>query len=336
MLLMEKKLVKVAVVGCGHLGKLHAEKYSKIPSVVLSAVCDLDESKGKELAGLYGSTFAGDYRELLSSGLDAVSIASDTTSHYEIAKFFLTHGVDVLVEKPICVTKSEGDELVSIARKKNKILQVGHVERFNPVIEAVKKHIHMPWFFEIKRIAPFKPRGIDVDVILDVMIHDVDLLLDLVKKPIVSIYAVGMPVFTRTIDVANARIEFEEGTVANVTASRAAHTAERSMRIFQPDNYVKMDFLKRTLRISKKTDCDEGLSEKPLLEDEELNIEPRDALLDEISEFVQCVRDRVLPRVTGEDGVRAIEVATHIKESIRTFASRAQNVPRQFLEGLIE
>lgn len=333
---IKNKTINTAVVGCGHLGRFHAEKYSKIENASLIIVCDTLEEKALELSNTYSCKYSLDYRDLVEHNIQAVSIASDTGSHFEVAKFFLANGIDVLIEKPITVSEDQARELIDLAKKKNCILQVGHVERFNPAIVKAKSYIDNPWFFEVKRIAPFKPRGTDVDVVLDLMIHDVDLLLYFVNRSIISIQAVGMPVLTKSIDVANARIEFEGGAVANITASRAAFKTERTFRIFQSNCYISLDLNQRSLKVSRLSDKEKGNFESPipLISSEEFQINSEDALLSEIQSFVNCVENRTQPLVSGLDGLNALHIAYSIKNSIKDSVMKIKNMPESFVNAI--
>ncbi len=325
---MKDSKIKAAVVGCGHLGSYHAEKYAGLDNVELLAVCDLDISKSKKIAKKYSSTFYDDYEKLKDLGLDCVSIASDTKSHFAASKFFLENGVDVLVEKPITTTLDEAEILVDLSDKNKRILQVGHVERFNPAIVRMKDFLSNPWFFEIRRIAPFKGRGADVDVILDLMIHDIDLLLYFVDRPIVQIEAVGIPVLTGAIDIANVRIEFEGGVIANINTSRAAFTSERSFRVFQPNSYLSLDLDAKKIKISTKGEG-KSIFGVPNINQKEEKLNPRDALRDQIESFVNCVRSRTKPVVSGQDGLNAIKLVDKIRDAMQLSAQKFGQVPEE-------
>ena len=303
--------IKSAVIGVGYLGKFHAEKFKKSERSELVAVVDRDLDRAKLIASDLGVQALNDYRALPGLGVQCASIASDTTSHFEIASFLLQAGVDVLVEKPMTVTTDEARELIRLAKQHSRILQVGHLERFNPAFRAVKRALNNPRFFEVRRIAQFTGRAFDVDVVRDLMIHDIDLISHLVGKPITHIDAQGVPVITNSVDIANARLTFEGGAVANVTASRAALKSERSFRIFQPQLYVSMDFGAKKIKMSKIAPP-ETAGGFPKIDASELQVEERDALRDEIEAFLTCVADRSEPEVTGVDGMRALELAEQI------------------------
>jgi len=233
--------IKCAVIGVGYLGKFHAQKYASLPNVELVAVCDTDPDVCATIAAEYNIESINNHQQLLDR-VEAVSIAVPTQQHYDIAKAFLNKGVHVLIEKPITHTVAQAEELVTIANKNELILQVGHLERFNPARLALEEYLDKPCFIESQRIAPFNLRGTDVNVILDLMIHDIDIIQSIVKSPIEHIDAHGTPILSKTIDIANVRIAFASGCVANVTASRISFKTERKTRIFQTDSYISMDF----------------------------------------------------------------------------------------------
>ncbi|HMO18810.1 MAG TPA: Gfo/Idh/MocA family oxidoreductase [Oligoflexia bacterium] len=318
--------MNAAVIGAGYLGSFHAEKYSKLPQVDLVAVCDLDVQKAGKLSKKLKTESVSDFRLLPDLGVNCATVASDTRTHYEISKFLLDAGIDVLVEKPMTTTINEARELIEIARQNNRILQVGHLERFNPALAKLKEQLHCPWFFEVRRIAPFKGRGADVDVVLDLMIHDIDLLLYLSGRRIIKVEAMGIPVLTGSIDIANARLEFEGGAVANVSASRAAFQSERTIRVFQPDRYISLDLEKKRIKVATRG---EGLTLLgfPQIDQQEEYIDERDALQDQVSSFVEAARNRTKPLVSGEDGLRALELVERIKESMRESALRFTEAP---------
>lgn len=240
--------IKTAVVGVGYLGNFHAEKYHASREADLVAVVDANESRAKEIAKKLRTKALTDYRALPQLGVQAVSVVSNTSSHHEISAYLLDHGIDVLVEKPMTVTVAQAQDLIGRAAATGRILQVGHLERFNPAYRAMQDVLTRPLFFEARRIAPFPARGTDVDVVLDLMIHDIDIIAHLVGRPIRHIEAIGVSVLTQTPDIANARLTFEGGAVANVTASRAALKSERSLRIFQPNVYISLDYGNKNLK----------------------------------------------------------------------------------------
>ena len=306
------KTLRTAVIGVGYLGRFHAQKYKELADSTLVGVVDSFAANAHKVASELGVLGMTDYHELFGQ-VDAVSIVVPTPLHFEIAEAFLEQGVHVLVEKPITETIEQAQRLIDLAKTKQCVLQVGHLERFNPAIQAAAQMIGTPRFIESHRLAPFKQRGTDVSVVLDLMIHDIDLIQELVKKPIVSIDAVGTQVFSQDIDIANARIRFEGGCVANTTASRVSLKQERKMRIFQDDAYLSVDLQQKVLSmVGKKQD---GPVESPSqVEITEQSFEQGDALLAEISSFLNAVREGTAPVVTGEDGLRALSTAIQISQ----------------------
>jgi predicted dehydrogenase len=302
--------LKCAVVGVGYLGKFHAEKYAALPDCELVAVVDTDLATAQAIAEKTACQALTDYRELLGR-VDAVSIVVPTSLHHQVAKDFLTGGAHVLVEKPITVTVAEADELVRIGEEKRRTLMVGHLERFNAALLALDLTEDKPIFIESHRLAPFKPRANDVSVVLDLMIHDIDIILDLVDCEVDRIDAKGVPVLTGDIDIANARISFKNGSVANVTASRVSQKVERKMRMFMPKAYISVDFQNRVLTRHRKGEG-EMFPGIPEIVSEESVFEGGDALLEEIKHFVACIRNRREPLVSGHAGRRALATATEI------------------------
>ncbi len=304
------KKIRTAVVGVGYLGKYHAEKYSFLPNSELVAVCDVDQSQCQEIAAIHSVEAIFDYRKLIGK-IDAVSIVVPTVLHYSVAKFFLDNHIHVLLEKPITSTVAEAEKLIAIATKNNLILQIGHLERFNSALHAVKHILKGPRFIESYRLAPFRPRGTDVNVVLDLMIHDIDIIQDMVGAPIKHIAANGATVLSNHTDIANARIEFTNGCVANVTASRVSAKITRKLRIFQHDAYIVLDLQNKTLDINHK-----GISDMfpgvPEIVREEQSFEPGDALRDEINSFLDCIAQGKPPLVSGEDGKKALATAIEI------------------------
>jgi predicted dehydrogenase len=305
--------VRCAVVGVGYLGRFHAQKYKAIEDAVLVGVCDASFERAQTVATELSVPAFADYHELKGK-VDAVTIASTTRTHYEISKFFLENGVHVNVEKPMTVTLEEADELVRIAKTKNLKLQVGHVERFNPALQSAREKLGVPLFIECHRLAAFKPRGVDVDVVLDLMIHDLDVILSLVKSPVKSVSAVGAPVLTKLVDIANARIEFESGTVANVTASRVSQTATRKFRVFQHDQYLSIDFGSGELNLTTKKG--EWKDDSIPLEFDSWSLEKGDALLAETKAFINSIKTGAPVVVGGEDGLVAMRVAMQVQKEI--------------------
>ncbi|MDP2901826.1 MAG: Gfo/Idh/MocA family oxidoreductase [Methylovulum sp.] len=304
------KKLKCAVIGTGYLGKFHAQKYAALPDCGLVAVVDINEAAALSVAKTHGAIALTDYHELLNGAVDAVSIVVPTTLHYQIAKDFLNAGVHVLVEKPITVSVAQADELIAIAKDKNLVLQVGHLERFNPAVLGLDRD-EKPLFIESHRLSPFNPRANDVSVVLDLMIHDIDIILALVDSEVERIDASGTAVLTPGTDIANARLQFKNGCVANVTASRISMKLERKMRLFRPSSYVSVDFQNRVLT-KHRTGTKEMFPGIPEIETEESVFESGDALLEEIKDFAGCIQTGTKPLVSGEAGRRALETAIRI------------------------
>ena len=305
-------VLRAAVVGAGYLGRFHAQKYAALPGVELVGVVDPDAAARERVAEEVGAPGHADYHDLLGR-VDAVSIVTPTPLHHRVSRDFLEAGAHVLVEKPITATLEEARDLVETAARLGKVLQVGHLERFNPAIVAVEGLLDRPRFVESNRLAPFKPRGTDVSVVLDLMIHDIDLILNIVGSPVASIDAVGASVFTDEIDIANARIRFENGCVADATASRISMKGERKLRVFQADAYLSIDLQQKVLsQVRKQPGPASG--DMPRVDISEQNFDPGDALRDEIVSFLDCIRMGRRPVVSGEDGLRALETATRIGE----------------------
>jgi len=309
------KKVRAAVVGVGYLGKFHAEKYAKMENVELVGVVDSDKTQAEQIAGKVGTSAFNDYRELFGR-VDAVSISVPTPLHYEIGKAFLAHDIDVLVEKPITTTVEEADELIEIADKRNLVLQVGQLERFNPAVTAVKNIVDHPIFIESNRLAIYNERGTDVSVVLDLMIHDIDIISNFVRSGIKYSHAMGASVVSDNIDIANARIEFENGAVANVTASRISNKNERKIRLFQKDGYLSVDFANRSIIHVRPGQADNNCP-IPGMHLEEKCFTDGDALEDEIRSFVHAVEQRDPPEVSGRMGRDALKIALSITQQIQ-------------------
>jgi predicted dehydrogenase len=305
--------VRAAVIGVGYLGTLHAEKYASLEGVELVAVVDLDRVKAETLATRLGTRVEPEVQGLVGR-VDCVTIATPTPVHFDAARFFLESGIDVLVEKPITATSAEGRALVDLAAARGRILQVGHLERFNPAVRAMLGVIDRPRFIECDRLAPFGERGTDVDVVRDLMIHDLDVILSCVPGDVERIEAVGIPVLSSNVDIANARLRFAGGCIANVTASRVALKRERKIRLFQTDTYVSVDYMERRVRVCRRRDVD-GRAEITV-EQQEFN--EADALRDEVESFVASVRSRNAPVVDGRSGLRALELAERINGCMET------------------
>lgn len=309
--------LRTAVIGVGYLGNFHALKYANLPGSRLIGVVDIDSDRAARVAASCKCQPYNDYRCLIGQ-VDAVSVVVPTRSHYKVARDFLSNGIHVLIEKPITTTIEQADELIALADARGLVLQVGHLERFNPVMLAAEEVLHEPLFVESVRIAPFKPRGTDVNVVLDLMIHDIEIIQHLVRSPVVRIDAIGAPVFTGEEDIANARIAFENGCVANVTASRISLKSERRMRIFQRETYLNLDFQNKKVLVAKKGDG-ELMPGTPNVFVEKQVLEEADPLMAEISSFLEVVRSGNKPRVSGRDGRLALETALKINASLTRF-----------------
>jgi predicted dehydrogenase len=311
-MMMDSGKIPVAVVGVGYLGKFHAEKYAAAAGAELVAVVDIDEQRACEVADKLGTQALTSYQTLFGR-VRCVSIAAPTLQHYTIAREFLEQGIDVLVEKPLTAGPEQARQLVQLAESKGAILQVGHLERFNPAIRRLESVIKEPKFVECHRLAPFVERGTDVDVILDLMIHDIDVIASLVRSPVERVEAVGVPVLTDKPDIANARITFSSGCIANVTSSRVSLKRERKVRFFQPDAYISIDYDQHRAQIFYKPPPGATWLD---IRGENIEIKEADALADEIYSFLECVRTRSLPLVSGADGLRALEIAAMIRSQL--------------------
>jgi predicted dehydrogenase len=313
--------IKAAVIGVGYLGRFHAQKYAALPGCELVAVVD-GRADGRDAVGAeVGAKPVADYRELLGK-VDAISVVTPTPAHFEIADAFLAAGAHVLVEKPITETPEQAKSLIASAAKAKRILQVGHLERFNAAVLAAEPHLNAPRFMECVRLAPYKERGTDVNVVLDLMIHDIDLVQSLAGSELVSIDAIGTPVFSGEIDIANARLRFANGCVANTTASRVSMKTERKLRIFEDAAYISLDLQQKILTLIRKRDGVPQPGQLPV-NIEEANLEQGDALKSEIESFLDCIRNNKRPVVSGEDGLRALETAIRITEQVHANLGRA-------------
>jgi predicted dehydrogenase len=302
------KKVNVAVIGTGHLGRLHALYFANSRDVNLVGVCDIHRERAEAVSRESGANACCNHRDLLDK-VEAVTIAVPTTSHHRIARDFLKAGVHTLVEKPMTSTLREADELIRLAGKKKLILQVGHVERFNPAIQSLYKLANNPQFIECHRLGPFKGRGIEVGVVLDLMIHDLDIVLGLVNSRLKRVDAVGVMVITRHEDIANARLTFENGTVCNLTASRLTQEAMRKIRVFQPDAYISIDYLKKAGSVYRKVKKEIVAEQLKFIDSHPLNLE--------LASFIDCVRHGRRPLVSGKEGREALNVALEIVKKFR-------------------
>lgn len=327
--------IRVAVVGVGHLGKEHARIFAGIPGVELVGIADPHADQVQAVAAKHGTHSFGDFRELLDKA-DAVSIAAPTIHHARIAREFLQRGVHLMVEKPLTPTVAEADALVEMAQQRRVVFQVGHIERFNPAFEELQKRPLQPKFIRAQRVGPFTGRSTDIGVVLDLMIHDLDLLRTLVKSPVASVEALGFTVFGGHEDVANARLRFENGCIAEVLASRASPAVARTMQIWGPEGFADVDFGKRQMNLVQPTEQvrRHGLDPSKLdpaaraklrdelfvkyLESTTVDGQAKDQLTAELTHFVDCIRTGGTPRVTGADARDTIAVAQRILHAIRT------------------
>lgn len=300
--------IPVAVVGAGNFGRQHARVYADLPEANLLAVVDPDMARARRVAAEYGGEALSD-PAVLPRGVRAASLAVPTQHHAGVGLALLAQGVDLLVEKPIAPDVESARDLVAAAQEAGRVLQVGHLERFNPAVEQAADAATLPLFFEIHRMSPFSPRSLDIDVVLDLMIHDLDIVLKLVDSPVRDVSASGLSVISDTTDIANVRIQFENGCVANLTASRVSTEKIRKLRFFQPREYISLDYIKREgVRIG--LDSVAGLRILPLASDD------GEPLRRQLESFLRCVRDRSQPRVTGQDALGALQLALRIREAI--------------------
>lgn len=315
--------LRAAVIGSGYLGRFHAQKYKMIPGVTLMGVVDIDPERARQVGLELAVPHSHDYNDILDR-VDLVTVATPTRTHFRITQACLAAGVHVLVEKPITVTLEEADALISLADDKQRVLQVGHLKRFHPAVMALNSSgiLGTPRFIESLRFAPFKSRALDVDVVLDLMIHDVDLLLNFVGSEVMDVDAVGTPVVTDQVDIANARLKFQNGCVANVTASRVARDATRRIRLFQDDSFLSLDFIKGDILVMRRgvgtMDLD-GMA-VPAVEESTIPFRHYDTLEAEVRSFCDVVREGCQPLVSGRDGRKALEVVTAIRKSIQTYS----------------
>jgi predicted dehydrogenase len=317
------KKIKVGVVGVGYFGQFHAEKYAEMEGAELIGVADRDGSRAREIAKRCSTQPFLRYTDLFQK-VQAVSITVPTPFHYSVTKACFLQGIDVLLEKPISSTLEEADELISLAESKGLILQVGHLERFNGALSGLDGRLQHPRFIESHRLGPFSGRGAEVDVVLDLMVHDLDIILSLVKTKVKHLEAIGIPILTRTADIANARIEFESGCTANLTANRVSEEKIRKTRIFQPDGILSIDYTLQKLSFSKKVLLP-GKEKNPEMLTEEVPVKKIDLLETEIHSFLQSVRNRSRPQVSGTDGRQALELALRIIEKINDLNDRKKS-----------
>ncbi len=319
---MSTKKTRVAVIGVGDFGRNHVRVYRELEESDLVGVVDTNAERARAVADEF-NTEALPNVEALAGRVDAVSLAVPTIEHAGIGRRLLEQGIDVLVEKPMAASLAEADALIAAAEKNQRVLQVGHLERFNPAVVAVQPLVTRPLFFEVHRLGVFSPRSLDVDVVYDVMIHDLDILLALVNNPVKEVKSVGIPILTERVDIAHARIEFETGAVANVTASRVSTERVRKMRFFQAHEYISIDYARRdALRVRVVTPARDG--KQPEFSFEKLDAKPEEPLHAELSAFLEAVRTRRAPRVDGAAGRRALELADRVMAGILEHARRVQ------------
>jgi len=309
--------IKVAVIGVGHVGEHHARLYRELSGARLVAVCDTDSARAAAVAAQQGTEAATDFRTLLGK-VEAVSVAVPTVHHHAVARAFLEAGADVLVEKPIAESLEEAETLVAIARRAGRILQVGHVERFNGGVRALHALVREPGFIECHRLGPFAGRGTDVDVVRDLMIHDIDIILSLVRSPVIQVQAVGVPVISDQVDIANARLQFASGCIANVTASRVSVERLRKIRIFQRETYLALDYAAQEISCYRRLLPLQGApaGELPRIVREEVAVDKAEPLRLELESFLTAVRTRSRPVVSGEEALEALRVAAQILAKI--------------------
>jgi predicted dehydrogenase len=313
--------LKTAVIGVGHLGGAHARIYASLEQADLVAVCDLNETSGRAVAERYATRFVRDYRGLLGA-VEAISVATPTVAHHEVACACLEAGVHLLVEKPIARTLREADEMIRLAESKNLVLQVGHIERFNPAFVALQQQVTRPRFFEAHRMGVFTPRSLDIDVVMDLMVHELDIIASLVRSEVVKLEAVGIPILTPKIDLANARLEFADGCVANITASRVSGERLRKLRVFQPNQYYSLDYGEQQVAMCRLVPP-KTAGALPEIVAGGLQIEKREPLLAEIESFIASVQLRTAPVVSGAEGRRALALALAVLDKIKAHSERA-------------
>jgi len=307
-------ILRTAVIGVGHLGKHHARILAALAGTKLVAVVDTIAARASEVGTSTGATPLGDYRELFGQ-VDAVSVAVPTELHHEVAIPFLERGIAVLVEKPMARTVAEADDLIAAARASGATLAVGQTERYNPAVAAVMPLVSSPRFIEVHRLGVFPERSLDIDVVFDLMIHDLDIVGSLVRSPVASIEAVGVPILTPKFDIANARLRFENGCIANLTASRISRDRVRKIRFFQPDAYISIDYAAQEVEGWRLVRRD---GQRPSIEGGALPVEKDEPLRRELADFVRAARERSKPLVDGEAGRAALALATRIAEKMES------------------
>ena len=315
---MSQKKIKVAALGVGHLGQHHARIYAEHPDAELVAIADPDEVRGREIAKKHKTRWVADYKEIADE-IEAASIAVPTIYHYELAKDLLMRGVHCMVEKPITHTVETADALVKLAQAQNLVLQVGHIERFNAAVVRLQEILNRPGFIETHRLGPFNPRIKDVGVVLDLMIHDIDIVLQCVQSPVKRIDAVGVMIFSDKEDIANARITFENGCIANLTASRVTPVPKRKIRIFQSDAYVSLNYAKQSMEVFRKVAVRNPKPGEPThkIVRRAETIQQQEPLKAELEHFLDCVQNQVEPDVTGEHAMTALDIAIEVTRKVR-------------------
>ena len=307
--------LRVAVVGIGHLGVQYARIYAELPNVELIGLCD--PVNKEEIARRYKTVWYADYRQILGK-VDAVSIVVPTNRHYKVAKDFLKKGIPTLLEKPMTETTNQAGELIGIAKKKKTILQVGHIERFNPAIKKLKQLLREPRFVEIHRLGPYPGRGTEVSVVLDLMIHDLDIIFNIVDSPLKQISAVGVPVISAREDIANVRLTFQNRAIANLTASRISDKSLRKIRVFEANRYFSLDYSQQELVCYEKKRKGKREERAPydLIKRRAIKIKKEEPLRNEILSFLECLKKKKSPLISGEEGKKALRIALKIEEEM--------------------
>jgi len=334
--------LRVGVVGCGAFGRSHARVYRQLAddaslAIEFAGVADSDVARAQAVAKEFGTHAFRSAEEFIASGIDAASVAVPTVAHLAVARTLMESGIDVLIEKPLATTVEEADQLIALAHRHGRIAQAGHLERFNPAVRATAPFLTQPMFFEVHRLSVFTPRSLDVDVVLDLMIHDLDVVLSFVKSPVKEIRAVGLPILSKKVDIANVRMEFASGCVANFTASRVSTERIRKLRFFQPHQYVSLDYSRQDVLVLTVDDAPAPASELdpfnpasvtvsafPGITPYKPFVEQQEPLRAELSSFLRAVRERATPEVTLEDGRRALAVAVEILDAIATHSRDAR------------
>jgi predicted dehydrogenase len=322
------------VCGAGVFGRNHLRVIRALEAdsaaVRLAAIVETDSSRAEAAAAEWGVPVYSSVEECLAArsrgelALDAASVCVPTSAHFSVTEALLTAGLDVLVEKPIAATAAEATRLIDLAAERGRILQAGHLERFNPAVAATELILNHPMFFEAHRLSIFSPRSLDVDVVLDLMVHDLDIVLSMVQSPVRSLHAVGLPILSPKVDIANVRVEFESGCVANFTASRVSTERVRKLRFFQPHQYVSIDYARQDLLVIDVSGSGQPMTPGlPGLRIDKPTVQPGEPLRLEIESFLECVRTRSKPRVSGEDGRAALALALEINAAIAEHAERA-------------